>query len=206
MNIKILEVITELQAIAQTGLTYANDAFDTERYQRLMEISAELATYNSSKSLEQILEIFSSDTGYKTPQVEVRGAVFRDDKILLIREKSDGLWSLPGGWADVNFSVSENVINEIREESGFVCNVEKLIAVYDKRRYVSKPVWPYVYKMFFLCDIVGGEAAVNAFETTDIGFFGAHDIPPLSEDRVTHGQIEVCFKHYRLRTLPAEID
>lgn len=206
INTKIVEVITELQAIAQTGLTYAKDAFDIERYQRLMAISAELATYNSSKSLEQILEIFSSDTGYKTPQVEVRGAMFRDDKILMIREKSDGLWSLPGGWADVNFSVSENVINEIKEESGFICEVDKLIAVYDKRKYVSKPIWPYVYKMFFLCNIVGGEAAVNDYETTDLGFFGEDKIPPLSEDRVTKGQIEVCFKHHRSPELRTEID
>ena len=206
MNTKILDVITELQALAQTGLTYAKDEFDIERYQRLMVMSAELATYNSSKELEQILEIFSSDIGYKTPQVEVRGAVFRNDKILLIREKSDDLWSLPGGWADVNFSASENVINEIREESGFVCEVEKLIAIYDKRRYVSKPVWPYVYKMLFLCNIIDGEATPNAFETTDVGFFGLGDIPPLSEDRITRTQIEVCFKHYRLPELRTEID
>lgn len=206
MDTKILKVITELQAIAQTGLTYAKDEFDIERYQRLMATSAEIASYNSSKKFEQIMEIFSNDTGYKTPQVEVRGAVFRDDKILLVREKSDGLWSLPGGWADVNFSVSENVINEIREESGFICEVEKLIAVYDKSRYVSNPVWPYVYKMFLLCDIVGGEAAINTFETTDLGFFEEGDIPHLSEDRVTKGQIEVCFKHHRSPELPTEID
>jgi len=206
MDTKILEVITELQAIAQTGLTYAKDEFDIERYQRLMAISAEIASYNSSKKFEQIMEIFSSDVGYKTPQVEVRGAVFKDDKILLIREKSDGLWSLPGGWGDVNFSASENVVNEIKEESGFICEAEKLIAVYDKRRYVSKPVWPCVYKMFFLCAIVGGEAVTNGFETTDVGFFEAEDIPPLSEDRVTNWQIEVCFKHHRSPALKAEFD
>ena len=201
MSNKVLEIITELQSIGQAGLTFCKDQFDIERYNRILKITANLASLYSSKSYIEVLETFLLDTGYITPKVGVRAAIFELDKILLIKEKSDGLWSLPGGWADVNFSPSENIIKEVKEETGVECQVTKLISIYDKRTDKELSKWPHIYDLFFLCHIVGGKIQACTSETVDIGFFSIKNIPPLSVNRVTLKQIEVCFNHYLYPTL-----
>jgi ADP-ribose pyrophosphatase YjhB (NUDIX family) len=206
MNHKIVEIITELQAISQIGLTFCTGGFDYERYTRIREISADLASLHSSKEQQEILEIFSKDTGYITPKVGVRAAIFKRDQILLVKEKSDNLWSLPGGWADVNLSPKENMLREIREETGYECSIIKLIAVYDKRKDPALSKWPYVYDLFFLCSIIGGEEKKTTLETSDLKFFSEDNIPPLSIDRIDKTQIKNCFSHHFSPLLPTEID
>jgi ADP-ribose pyrophosphatase YjhB (NUDIX family) len=202
----MIKIVTELQAIAQSGITYSQDKFDIERYKRILEISAELLSSNSNHKYIDVLELFTKDTGYVTPKVDVRGAVFKDNKILLIREKSDGLWSLPGGWADVNLSASENVLKEIKEESGYECKVIKLIGIYDKNRSNPPIKWPHVYKIFFLCEIIDGPYYLPFLseEIHEIGFFKLSKIPKLSEERVAYHQIEKCFMHFSNRELESE--
>ena len=206
MHHKITRIVTELQAIGQIGLTFCNDPFDQERYSRIMEISAELASLHSSKSSCEILEIFSKDKGYITPKVGVRAAIFKSNQILLVREKSDGLWSLPGGWADVNLSPKENMLREIREETGLECSIIKLIYVCDKRKDPVLSKWPYIYDLFFLCSIIGGKEKKTTLETSNLQFFSKKNIPPLSVNRVNNLQIEKCFSHYSSPLLPTEFD
>lgn len=203
---KIVDIISELQAIAQAGITFGKDRFDQERYHRLIEIGANLASLYSSRSLEEISEIFAEDIGYITPKVGVRAAIFESNKILLVKEKINGLYSLPGGWADINVSPKENILKEIREETGFECEVIKLIGVYDKRSSSVKSKWPYVYNLFFMCKIVGGKLMQETLETSNPSFFTRDNLPPLSVGRVTYAQIDKCFKHYFRPTLPTEFD
>jgi ADP-ribose pyrophosphatase YjhB (NUDIX family) len=195
-----------LQAIAQNGLTFATDVYDKERYEAVREVAAEMMAERSESNSEAILQLFTRETGYATPKVDVRGAVFRDDAILLVREASDGKWSLPGGWADVNESPSENIVREIAEESGFETTVRKLAAVLDRSRHPHVPAKPYhVYKMFFVCEITGGAAKPN-HEIHEVGFFKEGAIPELSLGRVLPFQIERMFDHWRRPDLPTEFD
>jgi ADP-ribose pyrophosphatase YjhB (NUDIX family) len=195
-----------LQAIAQNGLTFATDAYDRERYQAVRQVAAEMMAARSETDTESILQLFARETGYATPKVDVRGAVFRDDAILLVREASDGRWSLPGGWADVNESPSENIVREIAEESGFETRVRKLAAVLDRGRHPHVPAKPYhVYKMFFICEITGGAPKTN-HEIHEVGFFREGAIPELSLGRVLPFQIERMFVHWRQPDLPTEFD
>ncbi len=195
-----------LQAIAQNGLTYATDVYDRERYQAVRQVAAEMMAARSETDTESVLELFARETGYATPKVDVRGAVFRDDAILLVREASDGKWSLPGGWADVNDSPSANIVREIVEESGFETRVQKLAAVLDRSRHPHVPAMSHhIYKMFFICEITGGAAKPN-HEIHEVGFFREGAIPELSLGRVLPGQIDRMFVHWRQPDLPTEFD
>lgn len=203
-----IKQITELQAIAQSGLAYCKDKFDIERYKRILEISADLLALKSSHSYEQVLELFQSDEGYCTPKVETRGAIFEKGKILLVQERANNLWSLPGGWADVNLSPSENIKKEIREETGFNCAISKLIGIFDKQKSNTETTrWPHVYKIFFLCEKDGlNQTPFDRNEILAINFFEYENIPPLSVGRVTRQQIDLCFKHFKNKLLPPEFD
>lgn len=203
---KLLNIISELQAIAQAGITFAKDKFDHERYNRLIEIGANLASLYSSRSLEEISEIFSEDIGYITPKVGIRAAIFESNKILLVKEKIDGLYSLPGGWADINISPKDNILKEIKEETGYECEVIKLIGVYDRRSSSIKSKWPHIYNLFFMCKIIGGEVIQDTLETSNPSFFFRDNLPPLSTGRVTYAQIDKCFAHYFSQALPTEFD
>ena len=186
-----------LQALAQTGLTYAESPYDVERYEQVRHIAAEIAANRSDSALPQVLDLFSSDTGYTTPKVDVRGAIFHNDALLLVRERSDSRWTLPGGWADVGEAPSECVVREVFEESGFQVHVKKLLAVYDRSKHPHEPPFPFhVYKLFFACEIFGGEAT-RSNETDEIGFFTRDVIPPLSLTRVTPEQINRMFEHHQ---------
>ncbi len=198
----------ELQAIAQTGLTFTNDPFDRERYGAIRKLAAHIMAAHSSADPARIEALFTEQSGYATPKVDVRAAAFRDDgALLMVREATDGCWSLPGGWADVNQSARESVIREVREEAGFDVSIRKLAAVLDRARYPHVPPRPFhVYKMFFICEIADG-APRPSIETTEIGFFLEHALPAdISVHRVVPYQIERMFAHYRQPDLPTEFD
>ena len=204
---KWIEWARELQAISQTGLYYATDQFDRERYRRIEAISAEILASYTNLSVDEFLNFNAAEFGYATPKVDVRGVIFKNEQILLVREIADnGRWTLPGGWADVNETPSESVIREVFEESGFKTQVVKLLAVYDREKQAHPPAFPYhVYKLFFHCEIVGGEAKVSN-ETSEIAFFGKEEIPELSESRVKKEQLSRFFASYQQPNLPTDFD
>lgn len=186
---KWLKWSRQLMAIAQNGLTYAENHFDRERYEQVRQVAAEMMAEQSDTDCRKVLDLFSGEVGYATPKVDVRGVVFREDCILLVKERADGLWTPPGGWADVNESPREAVVREVMEESGFRTQPGKLLAVWDRAKHPHVPPFPYhIYKLFILCEMVGGEATAS-HETEQVGFFGEHELPDLSLSRVTPGQI-----------------
>ena len=196
----------ELQAIAQTGLTFCRDEYDLERYRRLRAIAAAMLSQGSGTEVEHIEGLFEQDLGYPTPKIDVRGAVFRGERILMVREVSDGGWTLPGGWADVNQSARECVEREVREESGFEARAVKLAAVYDYRRQGHVRAHPYsIYKLFFLCELTGGEARPS-LETSAVDFFALDALPELSSGRTNAMQIARMFAHRSAPALPTEFD
>jgi ADP-ribose pyrophosphatase YjhB (NUDIX family) len=196
----------ELQAIAQTGLHFSESEYDRERYRTILEISVEIFALYSGESPALIRGILDKETGYATPKVDVRGVVFRDGKLLLVQERSDRLWTLPGGWADVNDSPSEAVEREIVEESGFQAKAERMLAIFDRAKHGHEPPFPFhVYKIFLLCRLEGGEAEAT-METTGVEFFGEDEIPPLSISRVTREQILFCFEAKKNPAGPCRFD
>ena len=196
----------ELQAIAQTGLHFSESEYDRERYRKILEISVEIFANYSGESLALIRGLFENQSGYATPKVDVRGVVFRDDKLLLVQERLDGLWTLPGGWADVNDSPSEAVEREIVEESGFRTKAERMLAVFDRAKHANLPPFPFhVYKLFILCRLLGGEAKTST-ETTGVEFAGENEIPPLSLSRNTREQIQFCFDARKNPDNPCQFD
>ncbi|MEL6381766.1 MAG: NUDIX hydrolase [Cyanobacteria bacterium J06626_18] len=207
MSLQWLEWAQQLQAIAQNGLTYSEGPYDIERYRQLRSIAAAIMATHSQTDLSYVLDLFNAEEGYATPKVDVRGAIFQDEKILLVKERSDGRWTLPGGWADIGDSPSSAIEREILEESGYQAQVVKLLAVYDRShpRHGHPPLAHYVYKLFFQCQIVGG-AAKASLETEAVQFFSAEDIPELSSTRVMPGQISRLFEHYRNPNLPTDFD
>jgi ADP-ribose pyrophosphatase YjhB (NUDIX family) len=201
-----LDWTTRLQAIAQNGLAFAHDAYDVERYNEVREIAAEMIAAGSGLDLVVIRNLLSQDSGYATPKVDVRGVVFRENKLLLVRERSDGRWTLPGGWADVCESPAANVVREIQEESGFQTRALKILAIFDRSKHPHEPAFPYhVYKIFIRCEIIGGVASPSS-ETDAVDFFGQEELPELSVTRVTTWQIYRMFEHYRDPRLQTDFD
>jgi ADP-ribose pyrophosphatase YjhB (NUDIX family) len=201
-----LEWSRRLQSLAQNGLTYCKDPYDEQRYNELRTIAAEImsagAGLNESAS---VLDGFKFEEGYATPKIDIRAAVFDADKILLVKERSDGLWTLPGGWADVGDSPSLAAVREVKEESGFDVVVKKLAAVYDRDKHNHPPIQHHVFKLFFICELRGGSAA-ESVETSGVDFFAEGNFPPLSLTRVVETQIRHMFEHYRRPDLPTSFD
>ena len=196
----------ELQALAQTGSHFATSDYDRDRYNRISEIAAEIFARQGDKEGSEIRTIFSADSGYATPKVDVRAVVFQNQQILLVQERSDGLWTLPGGWADVNDSPSEAVEKEVLQESGFTVRAQRLLAVFDRAKHPHEPPFPFhIYKLFFLCEIKSGEAKPSA-ETSSVGFFGPAALPPLSLSRITDEQIHFCFAAGLSASTPTAFD
>lgn len=200
-----LTISRELSAMAQTGLHFTQDPFDRQRYTRLRELAARLLSQGSDDEYSRVLKGLEVDEGYATPKVDVRGAAFRDGKVLLVREATDGKWTLPGGWADVNQTPSTCVVREIFEESGFLARALKLAAVYDFQTRNRRHSRESIYKLFFLCEITGGEATVSE-ETSEVEFFEPNALPVLSEGRSTAEQILRMFAHHASPDLPTEFD
>ncbi|MBT2289756.1 NUDIX hydrolase [Paenibacillus albidus] len=205
MEQKWLSWAKEIQSIAQTGLAYAKDIYDIERYQALRELSVDILANYSFESKEKIRLAFAGDEGYCTPKVDIRGVVFRERHILLVREKLDGKWALPGGWADIGLSPSEVAVKEIREESGFETQAVRLLAVLDKKFHNHPPEPYHIYKLFILCRIVGGEA-VEGVETSGVSFFALDKLPELSEERNTKEQLNTMFQFLRDPHAPVILD
>jgi ADP-ribose pyrophosphatase YjhB (NUDIX family) len=201
-----LRIARELRAIAQTGLAFTADRFDRQRYDRVRELAASMLARGSGENYEVIIDILRRDSGYATPKVDVRGAAFVDGRVLLVREISDGKWTLPGGWADVNQSAAECVVREIAEESGFEAKTLKLAAVrdYQKSGHPPRNV-DSIYKMFFICEITGGSARASD-ETSEVAFFPREALPPLSLGRTTAAQVERMFQHAQNPELPTDFD
>ena len=190
-NEQWLQWAVELQSLAQAGLTYGKDVFDRERYGRIREISAEMVAHMSDIPTEKVKTIFCNETGYQTPKLDTRAAIFKDGKILLVRESS-GKWSLPGGWCDVNVSVGENTVKEVKEESGLDVAAERIIAVQDRAKH-NLPVYAYgICKIFVLCSLIGGSFQENP-ETTGYDYVTADALPELATEKNTAEQIRMCF-------------
>ena len=199
-----LDWAVELQAMGQAGLTYSEDPFDRERFQRLRDIAAEMLSYKTELPLETVKDLFCCETGYQTPKLDTRAAIIQDGKILLVRENT-GKWSLPGGWVDVNVSVMENVVKEAREEAGLEVAPWRVVAVQDREKH-NRPVYAWkVCKIFVLCTVVGGEFQSN-IETTASEYVSLDELPPLAEEKTTEEQIRMCFDAYRAGTWETVMD
>lgn len=186
-----LDWAVELQALAQAGLYYGKDVYDLERYTRIREIAAEMVSAGSGLPREAVKDLFCCETGYQTPKLDTRAAIFENDKILLVRE-NNGKWSLPGGWVDVNTSVMENTIKEVREEAGLDVSTHRIIAVQDREKH-NLPVYAHkICKIFVLCTVLGGQFQPNS-ETTESGYFSLDSLPPLALEKNNEEQIKMCF-------------
>ena len=196
----------ELQALAQNGLAFSRDVFDIERYQRIEAIAAEMLAHHADVPAGECRDLFAVQAGYATPKVDVRGVVFRGDTLLFVRERSDGLWTLPGGWVDVGQSPSEAVVKEVREESGYEVRAERILALLDRDRHGHPALAFHVFKLFILCTLVGGAAVEGSAETDAVAFFEEDEIPPLSLLRIVPSQVARMFEHHRRPGLAADFD
>lgn len=194
----------ELQSLAQAGLYYAQDRFDVERYERIREISAEMVSFKSEVGIEKVKNLFCSEAGYQTPKLDTRAAIFKEDKILLVKEMN-GTWALPGGWVDVGLSVKENVIKEAKEEAGLDVTADMIIAVQDREKH-NLPAYTYkICKIFVLCTSIGGTFKENN-ETIDSACFSLDELPELAIDKNTEEQIAMCFEAYHSKNWKTYLD
>ncbi len=205
MSEKLLQITQRIQALAHTGLHFGTGIFDLERYEELNTLSLELYSMISGEPVEKISGLFSIEPAYATPKVDVRAVVLQEDKLLLVKEKADGKWSLPGGWADVGYSPKEIARKEVKEETGFEVSPKRLLALFDKKCHPHPPHAEYTYKVCMLCDLVGGEAR-ESIETSDVAFFNPSDLPELSEERITPSQIEILMARVKAPHVPVWVD
>lgn len=196
MSHQWLEWAKRIQALSQSGLAFSKDIYDIERYEELRMISAEILAEHTELDMKKIKDLFLNDTGYQTPKVDVRGVIFQDDKLLMVKEKLDNRWSLPGGFCDIGQSAAENIIKEVKEESGYDVVPTKLLAVWDKNKHPHPPEPFHYYKLFIQCEIIGGQPMAG-IETSDIKFFPESHIPNLSANRVVESQIKTLFEFSR---------
>ncbi len=201
----LLDLSRRLLALSQTGLHFTTEEYDRERYREIGDIAARLLELQSGASAAAVNSAWFADTGYATPKVEVRGAIFRDSRVLMVRERADGKWTVPGGWADVNDTPSSAVLKEIEQESGFTARILKLAAVYDRNKHNSPPSLFHSWKVFFVCEISGGGARTS-YETTAVEFFALDALPELSTGRATAAQIRRMYAHHLQPQLPTEFD
>ena len=201
----ILEWARKVQAVAQNGLAFSRDPFDRGRDHELAELTASILSTELEIPLATARAFWEGERGYTTPKVDVRGGVFHDAEVLLVRERSDGRWTLPGGWVDVNDAPSAAVAREILEESGYQARAVKLAALVDKNRHPHPPGIHHIYKLVFLCELTGGSPAVSA-ETDAVDFFPVQALPELSTGRVLAAQIERLYQHQLDRSLPTDFD
>lgn len=180
----------------QSGLAFSKDIYDIERYEELRNISIEIMAEHTELDMDKVRDLFTNETGYQTPKVDVRGVVFKNNQILLVKENIDDKWALPGGFCDIGLSPSENVVKEIKEESGFDVIPIRLIALLDKNKHSHPPEAYHYYKIFIMCEITGGKPTLGT-ETNNINFFSEHNLPQLSTNRNTESQIKTLFEFLR---------
>lgn len=184
----LLKWINEMQATAQTGIAYTKDPYDKERYQKLLDLSGEIASVMSGFEPEKVQKMFQYDKGYATPKLDVRAFITHGEEVLFVKERSEGLWALPGGWVDVGESATEAIIREVKEETGYDVRVIRLLALWDKLKHDHPPQWPHAHKCFFHCEINSGDSKLS-HEIAEVCMFKLDSLPPLSSDRVTQTQL-----------------
>jgi ADP-ribose pyrophosphatase YjhB (NUDIX family) len=189
-----LDMAKRLQSIAQGGLEYCTNKYDIERYEQIRKLSLEILNHFTETPLGQLKDLFTNEKGYQTPKVDVRGVVFREDKILLVRETIDNRWSIPGGWAEIGLTPFENARKEVFEESGLEVAPLRVLAVLDKKCHNHPPDPYHIYKIFVLCKETGGTLH-GGMETSETGFFGMDELPDLSAPRITEEQIRLMFEY-----------
>ncbi len=191
---KWLDIAKKLQSIAQAGLEYSKDKYDLERFEEIRKVSIDIMECYTDIEREKIKNLFAGETGYQTPKIDIRAAVFHENKILMVKEKLDNRWSLPGGWADIDLSLKENLIKEAMEEAGEKIIPERILAVYDRNRNTNILFPHSVYKIFVQCKYLESKFVEN-IETEETGFFSVDQLPELSETRNTASQIKMCFRY-----------
>lgn len=203
-NDKWLNWSVRLLALAQNGLAYTVNDFDRERFEEIRQIAAEMLVEPSGYPLEVVEQLFASETGYQTPKLDTRAAIFKDNKILLVQEK-DGRWTLPGGWCDVDQSASDNTVKECKEEAGLDVETYRLVAVLDKHKNQPSRSAHHVTKLFFLCRVLGGEFVPN-LETLASDYFSLDNLPELSVNKTTAEQIALCYEAYKAEVWETRFD
>lgn len=197
-----IETLNKITGLAQTGLYYSKDVYDKERYDQIINYVRTLIDLKEIDTQDFIEDVLQ-DVGYATPKIDVRAVVFKDNKLLLAKETQDGLWSIPGGWADIGYSAAENAEKEVLEETGLEVKATRLLALTDRRKHPHPAMFLHVYKAFFWCELIGGELKPS-IETSEVGFFGRNELPPISTARVTETQIHQFFE--LLQGLPEQTD
>lgn len=200
-----LDLSRRLLALSQTGLHFAAEEYDRERYREVADIAAKLLELQSNVGAGAVSRAWFIEDGYATPKIDVRGAIFRGERVLMVRERADGKWTLPGGWADVNDTPSYAVLKEIEQESGFTARATKLAAVYDRNKHNHPAILFHAWKLFFLCELTGGEPRTS-YETTAVEFFALDELPELSTGRASAAQIRRMYEHHLHPELPTEFD
>ena len=195
-----------LHALGVTGVFFSDDEFDRERYQEIADIALEMLADTSGLDLDEVVKIFADEPGYRTPKLDVRGAVIIDEQVLLVQEKTDGLWALPGGYADVGFSGAENIVKEISEEANLQVRVTRLYALRHKAKHAYDQDPRDFYKIFFLCDQIDDASPVAGLETADADFFALDSLPPLSLGRTIRSDLELAFAAASDPSIPALFD
>lgn len=199
-----LKWAVELQALAQAGLEYGRDKYDLERYARIRDIAADIVSRHTELPFARVKDLFCGESGYQTPKLDTRAAIFQGEKILLVREL-DGRWALPGGWVDAGLSVAESAVKEVLEEAGLTARAERIIAVQDREKH-NEPVYAWkICKIFVLCTALGGEFTENS-ETTESGYFSLEELPPLAEEKNNREQIAMCFEAHSARQWETRFD
>ncbi|MGE6400093.1 NUDIX hydrolase N-terminal domain-containing protein [Bacillus cereus] len=205
MTVKWIDWVKQIQSIAQAGLTYSKDVYDQERFQQLRDISIAMMSHYTKTDWEVVENLFASETGYQTPKVDIRAVIFQNEKLLFVKEKSDGKWALPGGWADIGYTPTEVAVKEVLEETGYKVDHFRLLAIFDKEKHQPSPSATHIYKVFIGCEIVGGEKKLS-IETEDIDFFSENEIPDLSIARNTEWQIKEMFAFMKDRNKEKILD
>ena len=201
----VLDLSRRLLALSQTGLHFSAEEYDRERYREIGDIATRLLELQSNVAADAVRQAWFVEDGYATPKVDVRGAIFRDNRVLLVRERVDGKWTVPGGWADVNDAPSSAILKEIEQESGFTARVLKLAAIYDRNKRNHPAYLFHSWKLFFVCEITGGEARTS-YETTAVEFFPLDALPELSTGRSNAEQIRRMYEYHKHPDWPTEFD
>ena len=191
-----LEWAREIQQLSQTGLAFAITDYEKKRYKRLIELTAEMVDYSTKLDKPAVEKVLMEQPGYATPKIDVRAAVINENKILLVQERTDNMWAMPGGWADVGDFPSQVAIRETKEESGFDVKPRKVAGVYDANRTGGRLEFFHAFKIVFLCDLIGGEARASN-ETIDVKFFSFEELPPLSKNRTNNNHLEEIQFHLK---------
>ncbi len=191
---RLVNYLKSVRAAADTGLFYSNSDYDRDRYEQLQAMTDEVLAAYAGEEVSVVSNFFRKLDDYKTPNVDVRAIVLNEnDQLLMVQERMDSKWTVPGGWADIGLTPTENVEKEVKEETGLEVGVQRLLAVWDKKMHPHPPQPHYVYKMVFLCELLGGTLQ-KAFDTLDVGWFNVMDLPELSEDRMLEGQIHEALR------------